>query len=217
MAVAFSPETVFTVPEREGKVGRSRKRLRPDREPESITAPIARLGAKAAHTVTFREGPDGKPMTSRFIFTRVRTLTKWGIGAHPPAAGGMANRRMARRPRAAHRLLAIQPPGQHRARTTRPAGPAAMEDRTRLQAAQGRARPGPLRRPLLAGLVSPHRDGHRRSRVPHARTAAPFSPRGQPNTPEGRSADTADLQVLDRPLPNLQPAHRARSTPAPST
>jgi SRSO17 transposase len=80
-ASVFAPETVFSLPERKGNSGRSRKRLRPDREPEAIAALIARLGEKAAHTVTFRDGPDGKPMTSRFIFTRVRALKKWGNGA----------------------------------------------------------------------------------------------------------------------------------------
>ncbi|HEU0127181.1 MAG TPA: IS701 family transposase [Pseudonocardiaceae bacterium] len=80
-ASVFAPETVFAVPERDGATGRSRKRLRPDREPESIAALIARLGPTAAQTVTFRDGPDGKPVTSRFIFTRVRTLKKWSNGA----------------------------------------------------------------------------------------------------------------------------------------
>jgi SRSO17 transposase len=80
-ASVFAPETVFAVPERNGTVGRSRKRLRPDREPESIGELIARLAVQSAQTVTFRDGPDGLPMTSRFIFTRVRTLKKWTNGA----------------------------------------------------------------------------------------------------------------------------------------
>jgi SRSO17 transposase len=80
-ASVFAPETVFVVPERDGTVGRSRKRLRPDRQPESIAALVARLGARAGQTVSFRDGPDGKPVTSRFIFTRVRTLKKWTNGA----------------------------------------------------------------------------------------------------------------------------------------
>jgi SRSO17 transposase len=80
-ASVFAPETVFAVPERKGAVGRSRRRLRPDREPESIGALIARLGVEAAQTVSFRDGPDGEPVTSRFIFTRVRTLKRWTNGA----------------------------------------------------------------------------------------------------------------------------------------
>ena len=80
-ASVFAPETVFSLPERNGSSGRSRKRLRPDRDPESIAALIARLGEKAAQTVTFRDGPDGKPVASRFILTRVRALKKWGNGA----------------------------------------------------------------------------------------------------------------------------------------
>ena len=41
---------------------------------------------------------------------------------------------------------------------------------------KGRTRARPLRRPLLAGVVSPHRAGHRRPRVPDLGTAAPKSP-----------------------------------------
>lgn len=77
----FTPETVFAVPERNGNVGRSRRRLRPDRDPESITELTARLGQDTAQTVTFRDGPGGKAMTSRFVLTRVRTLKQWTNGA----------------------------------------------------------------------------------------------------------------------------------------
>ena len=81
IASVFAPETVFSLPARNGKSGRSRSRLRPDRKPESIGALIERLGPGAAQTVTFRDGPDGKQMTSRFIFTRIRALKRWNNGA----------------------------------------------------------------------------------------------------------------------------------------
>ena len=81
-ASVFAPETVFSLPERNGKSGRSRSRLRPDRKPGSIGALIARLGRDTAQAITFRDGPDGKPVTSRFIFTRVRALKRWKTGAH---------------------------------------------------------------------------------------------------------------------------------------
>jgi SRSO17 transposase len=80
-ASVFAPETIFAVPKRKSTADRSRKRLRPDREPESIGELIIRLGAETARTVTFRDGPRGEPVTSRFIFTRVRTLKKWTNGA----------------------------------------------------------------------------------------------------------------------------------------
>ncbi len=80
-ASVFAPEAVFAVPDRHGAVGRARTRLRPDGEPESIGDLIARLGAESARTVTFRDGRDGTPMSSRFIFTRVRTLKRWSNGA----------------------------------------------------------------------------------------------------------------------------------------
>jgi SRSO17 transposase len=73
----FGPQTTFEVPERAAKTGRPRSRPRPDREPESIGALIAGLGADAWQTVTFRDGPDGKPMTSRFCFVRVRAAHNW--------------------------------------------------------------------------------------------------------------------------------------------
>jgi SRSO17 transposase len=68
----YAPETTFAVPPRTSKMGRPPSRPRPDREPEAIKALIARLGRQAAQTVSFRDGPDGEPMTSQFIFVRVR-------------------------------------------------------------------------------------------------------------------------------------------------
>ena len=73
----FAPETIFEVPERAGKTGRPRTRPRPDREPESIGDLIGRLGSGQAQSVTFRDGPDGDPMSSRFIFARVRAAHHW--------------------------------------------------------------------------------------------------------------------------------------------
>ena len=53
------------------KRGYVRKHPRPDRAPEPLGKLIARLGQGSAQTVSFRDGPDGEPVTSRFIFTRV--------------------------------------------------------------------------------------------------------------------------------------------------
>lgn len=81
----FAPGTTFTVPERAGTTGRPPKRPRPDRAPEAIGDLIARLGPDHAQTVAFRDGPDGEPMTSRFIFVRVRAAHRWHKGlAQPP-------------------------------------------------------------------------------------------------------------------------------------
>lgn len=69
----FSAETVFETPElRVSGKGRQPKRPRPDRGPEAIGALIARQPPDAWQTVTFRDGPDDTPMTSRFCFLRVR-------------------------------------------------------------------------------------------------------------------------------------------------
>ena len=68
----YAPETTFAVPPRTSGRGRPPSRPRADCDPEAIKALIARLGRQAAQTVGFRDGPDGTPMTSQFIFVRVR-------------------------------------------------------------------------------------------------------------------------------------------------
>lgn len=73
----FAPGTSFEVPEREGKTGRRRTRSQPDREPESIGALVARIGEAEAQSVAFRDGPDGEPIASRFVFVRVRASHEW--------------------------------------------------------------------------------------------------------------------------------------------
>lgn len=82
----FAPETVFEVPSNASKTGRRYLRPRPDRDPESIGALVARLGEKCLKTVSFRDGPDGKPVKSRFAFVRVRTAHHWR-----PSVGRWAN------------------------------------------------------------------------------------------------------------------------------
>jgi SRSO17 transposase len=73
----FAPGTVFAVPEQTGKQGRPWSRLRPDREPDTIGELIARIGLNHAQTVAFRDGPDGKPVTSRFVVVSVRAAHDW--------------------------------------------------------------------------------------------------------------------------------------------
>jgi SRSO17 transposase len=68
----FAPETVFTVPEPTGRRGRPESRPRPDRGPESIGELIGRVASDQAQIVSFRDGPDAKPVTSRFVFVRIR-------------------------------------------------------------------------------------------------------------------------------------------------
>jgi SRSO17 transposase len=79
-ASVFAPETVFAVPPRKEKTGRPRARLHPDREPEHVAELIDRLAPQNLQTVTFRDGPDGKPITSRFCFMRVRAVKRWKHG-----------------------------------------------------------------------------------------------------------------------------------------
>ncbi|MGI8462599.1 MAG: IS701 family transposase [Solirubrobacterales bacterium] len=73
----FAPQTTFAVPDGgRGRSGRPRTRPRPDREPESIGALLAGLDAEAWQTVTFRDGPEGEPVSSRFAFVRVRAANR---------------------------------------------------------------------------------------------------------------------------------------------
>ena len=76
-ATVFSADTKFTVPEPRSGPGRKNNQPRPDRDPESIGQLIARLGEKQLKTVTFRDGPDGNPVKSRFVFVRVRAAHHW--------------------------------------------------------------------------------------------------------------------------------------------
>ena len=74
----FGPETVFAVPEEsDGSRGRPKSRQQPDRKPEAIGDLIARLGKQRTRTISFRDGPDGKPIRSRFVFVRVRAAHNW--------------------------------------------------------------------------------------------------------------------------------------------
>jgi SRSO17 transposase len=72
----FTSETTFTVPERRGSTGRPRSRPRPDAEPVAIARLITGLGEEQFQTVTFRDGPDAQPVTSRFCFVRVRAANR---------------------------------------------------------------------------------------------------------------------------------------------
>lgn len=73
----FEQGTSFQVPARKTKSGSAPKRPQPDREPQPLGELIARLRASSAQTVTFRDGPDGEPVTSTFILTRVHAAHGW--------------------------------------------------------------------------------------------------------------------------------------------
>ena len=172
----FAPETIFEVPApRNAGSG-------PAEDPPA-PGPRARADRRADRATRTRALQDGDlpRWTGRqadeiaLLFSARPRRARMGE-AILPATGGMADRRMAQGQRQAERLLALEPPRRHQVRAARPPRPVALEDRARLQATQGRARPGPLRGPLLARLVSPHRAGHRRARVPDPGAAAPKSP-----------------------------------------
>jgi SRSO17 transposase len=77
----FEHGTTFETKTKRGAV---RKRPRPDRKPEPLGELIARLGQGNAQTVSFRDGPDGEPVTSTFIFTRVHVARACGEDHRDP-------------------------------------------------------------------------------------------------------------------------------------
>ena len=91
----FPGETEFTVPTAPAseRGGRPASRPRPDREAESIGALIARLGEESFKTVAFRDGPEGRPVKSRFAFVRVRSAHHWRAHDARWAKGGDASPR----------------------------------------------------------------------------------------------------------------------------
>jgi SRSO17 transposase len=76
----FAPGTVFTVPKRNGPPGRPATRPIADRDPQTTAQLIAGLDTDQWQTVSFRDGPDGEPMTSRFAFVTVRAAHLWRKG-----------------------------------------------------------------------------------------------------------------------------------------
>jgi SRSO17 transposase len=76
-AKVFEHGTTFAVPAKKPGASRAPVHPRPDRQPESIGEMIGRWGADGAQTVTFRDGPDGEPVTSRFIIVRVHAAHGW--------------------------------------------------------------------------------------------------------------------------------------------
>jgi SRSO17 transposase len=81
----FAPETIFEVPApRTAGSGRQKTRPRPDREPAQIGDLIKRLAPEQFKTVTFRDGPDGERIRSRFCFLRVRAAHEWEKRSTPP-------------------------------------------------------------------------------------------------------------------------------------
>jgi SRSO17 transposase len=104
----FPLETVFTVPDQTAATGRPKSRARADREPEAIRDLIARVADSQSRTVSFRDGPDGEPVSSWFVFVRVRAahnhekatpwppreewlIAEWALGKDEPTDYWISN------------------------------------------------------------------------------------------------------------------------------
>jgi len=73
----FEQGTTFAVPPKKPGASRGPVNPRPDRPSEPVGDMIARLRTSSAQTVSFRDGPDGEPITSTFIFCRVHAGHGW--------------------------------------------------------------------------------------------------------------------------------------------
>jgi SRSO17 transposase len=75
-AKMFEQGTTFAVPAKKPGASRAPVHPRPDRQPRPIGELIADLESDA-QMVTFRDGPGGEPVTSRFILARVHAGHGW--------------------------------------------------------------------------------------------------------------------------------------------
>jgi hypothetical protein len=100
-----------------------------------------------------------------------------------PRATRLARRRAARVRRA--EILSGQPPRRRRSQNARCDDQGALGLRAGSSAAQGRTRPRPLRRPLMARSSSPCADGHDRLRLPPA-SSPRRRERGKKESPPAR-------------------------------
>jgi SRSO17 transposase len=73
----FEQGTLFAVPPKKPGASRGPVHPRPDRSPEPVGEMIARLRTSNAQTVSFRDGRDGNPATSTFVFARVHAAHGW--------------------------------------------------------------------------------------------------------------------------------------------
>lgn len=76
----FAPGVGFAVPKRNGPPGRPRTRPLPDREAQTIVGLIAGFDETHWQTLSFRDGANGEPASSRFAFVSVRPAHRWRKG-----------------------------------------------------------------------------------------------------------------------------------------
>jgi SRSO17 transposase len=109
--LVFEHGTCF---ERKTKRGTPRKRPRPDRPPEPLGELISRLRHASAQTVSFRDGPDGEPVTSTFIFTRVHVAHGHARREDQPGPGDPEQTTDAELPPREEWLIAEWLPGENK-------------------------------------------------------------------------------------------------------
>src|SRR6202158_2668584 len=159
-------ELVFPIAGR----GRPRKRHVPNAL--SVTAED-RLARAKWRTLSWRTGTKG-PLKARFAAVRVRVadgppqrIGDKGMQHLPGEEVWLVGERRAARLRRAE-ILSRDPAGRSRPQDARRDDQGALDLRAGAPTAQGRARPRPLRRPLMARPSSPRADDHDRLRLPPA-------------------------------------------------
>jgi SRSO17 transposase len=205
----FAAETVFAVPDQTGKQGRPGTRLRADGKPEAIGELIARVGAENAQIVAFRDGPDGKPVSSRFVFARVRAahgwqkgtpalrrqellIAEWRTGEDAPLDYWLSNLPADSEPERLARLA--------RLRWKIELDYKQLKGELGLDHYEGRSWIGWHHHSALVTVAHGFLTLERLCR----------EPRGWPDTPPDGAGPPARPQVLGQPLPNLPPARRPR-------
>ena len=208
----FAPETIFEVPApRHAGSGRQKTRPRPDREPEQIGELIARLGPEHFKTVTFRDGPDGERMRSRFCFLRVRAahewekrssprreewlIVEWPKGKDQPTDYWLSNLPADTKPERLARLA--------RLRWKIELDYKQLKGELGLDHYEGRSWLGWYHHTALVTAVHGFLTLERHTQITS----------GRPNTPPGSPTAPAAVQVLDRPLPDLPTNRRPRQAP----
>ncbi len=73
----FTADTEFLAPVPRSGPGRRSSHPRPDRNAVAVGDLIAEVSESHARTLTFRDGPDGRPQKSRFVCLRVRSAHHW--------------------------------------------------------------------------------------------------------------------------------------------
>jgi SRSO17 transposase len=188
----YPADVTLAFPERK-PTGRPRKHPLPSAASVGA-AELLEARPEAFRTIAWRRGTKG-PLEAAFAAVRVRVADGpvAAGGRHLPGEGWERSSQRARRRAPRHgraQVLADQPPGRCAARGPGGADQGALGVRADAPAAEGRARAGPLRGPLLARAAPPRPAVPARLRLPAAppaRGEKASAPRPNPDRRQGQA------------------------------